>query len=130
MDGLTQATSIVDRTKDLIKSGGEWISSIELENAVCSHPGIQEAAAIAIPDDKWGERPLLLCVLRQNAQVNKEDLLPLLASALPKWAVPDQIEFIAELPKGATGKILKTELRKLYPAIPEKQLANHSKEAI
>jgi len=105
---------LTDRTKDLIKSGGEWISSIELENIAVGHPDVAEAAAIAVPDEKWGERPLLIVVPRTGCSPSPEDLRAFYQGKVPKWSVPDRIEVVASLPHGATGKILKTELRRLY----------------
>jgi len=105
---------IVDRTKDVIKSGGEWISSIELENAAMGHPGVAEAAVIGLPHPKWGERPLLLIKRSAADTVNAEELRDYLASKVAKWCLPDAIEFIDELPHTATGKLLKTELRQRY----------------
>eukprot|EP00286_Rhodomonas_abbreviata_P028690 CAMPEP_0181304010 /NCGR_PEP_ID=MMETSP1101-20121128/8897_1 /TAXON_ID=46948 /ORGANISM="Rhodomonas abbreviata, Strain Caron Lab Isolate" /LENGTH=562 /DNA_ID=CAMNT_0023409689 /DNA_START=102 /DNA_END=1790 /DNA_ORIENTATION=+ len=109
---------VVDRTKDLIKSGGEWISSIELENVAMGHPDVAQAAAIAIPDAKWGERPLLLFVLKPSAaspapEVAAE-LKKMLTKALPKWSVPERVEQAEALPIGGTGKVLKNKLRDMY----------------
>lgn len=114
-DGYMQ---IVDRAKDVIKSGGEWISSIELENAAMSHPAILEAAVIAVPHEKWGERPLLICTRRAGADVSAPQLLAHVATRVAKWWLPEGVEFVASLPHGATGKVLKTELRRQY-AIPQ-----------
>ena len=105
---------IVDRTKDVIKSGGEWISSIELENAAVGHPEVQEAAAIAIPHPKWQERPLLVVVRKPGSALTREALLDYLKTKVVKWAVPDDVEFVAELPHTATGKLLKSRLREDY----------------
>ncbi len=102
---------ITDRTKDVIKSGGEWISSIELENISVGHPGIKEAAVIAIPHPKWDERPLVVAVKNDGADVNKESLLSYLADNVAKWQIPDDVVFIDELPHGATGKLNKLKLR-------------------
>jgi fatty-acyl-CoA synthase len=105
---------ITDRTKDLIKSGGEWISSVDLENALMSHPEIQESAVIAIPDLKWQERPLAVVVLKEGAAVTPETLRAHLALRFPKWWLPDRFVFAKEIPRTATGKFLKTKLRELY----------------
>jgi fatty-acyl-CoA synthase len=105
---------IVDRTKDVIKSGGEWISSIELENAAMGHPGVAEAAVIGLPHPKWGERPLLLIVRTDTDAVDAQSLHDYLATKVAKWWLPDAIEFVDGLPHTATGKLLKTELRKRY----------------
>src|SRR5262249_10797109 len=83
-----------DRTKALIKSGGEWISSVDLENAIMSHPQVQEAAVIAIPDEKWGERPLAVVVLRPGAEVTAEVLRDHIAPAFPKWYLPNKFSFV------------------------------------
>ncbi len=105
---------ITDRSKDLIKSGGEWISSLDLENIVMSHPGVANCAVIAVPDAKWDERPLLIVVPREDAPPPKEDLLGLLAQRLAKWQVPDDVVFLDQLPLTATGKVSKLTLRKQF----------------
>jgi len=112
-DGYMKLT---DRTKDLIKSGGEWISSIELENVAASHPDVAEAAAIAVPDDKWGERPLVIVVPREGRTPTPEALKAWFEGRVAKYAVPDRVAIAESLPHGATGKILKTELRRIYLA--------------
>lgn len=105
---------ITDRSKDLIKSGGEWISSVDLENALVAHPGVAEAAVIAVADPKWQERPLAVVVLKGNSAVTEEDLRSLLARKFAKWQLPDHFIFVPELPHTSTGKLLKSELRRLY----------------
>ncbi|MEM8703869.1 MAG: long-chain fatty acid--CoA ligase [Pseudomonadota bacterium] len=105
---------ITDRSKDLIKSGGEWISSLDLENIVMSHPGVANCAVIAVPDPKWDERPLLVVVPREDAQPNEDELLALLADRLAKWQVPDEIVIVEQLPLTATGKVSKLTLRKQH----------------
>jgi len=105
---------ITDRIKDLIKSGGEWISSIDLENAATDHPEVAEAAAIAIAHPKWGERPLLIVVRRDRAEVTGEQLRTFLAAKVAKWWLPDEVVFVDELPHTATGKISKLALRKRF----------------
>jgi fatty-acyl-CoA synthase len=110
-DGYVQIT---DRSKDVIKSGGEWVSSIDLENAAMMHPGVQHAAAIGVPHPKWQERPLLIVVKAPGREVQKEELHDFLATKLVKWWMPDAIEFIEALPLGATGKVLKRELRQQF----------------
>ena len=105
---------IQDRTKDLIKSGGEWISSVALENALMAHDAVAEAAVIAIPDERWGERPIGVVVLKEDEEVTEEELTSLLAEGHPKWSLPDAIEFVDEIPHTATGKALKMELRERY----------------
>jgi fatty-acyl-CoA synthase len=105
---------ITDRAKDVIKSGGEWISSIELENIAMGHPGVSEAAVIGIPDQKWGERPLLLIVKRPGAATDKAAVLSWVTGRVARWWVPDDVLFVDEIPHTATGKIAKTELRARY----------------
>ncbi|WP_404480726.1 long-chain fatty acid--CoA ligase [Novosphingobium sp. BL-52-GroH] len=102
---------LTDRTKDLIKSGGEWISSVELENAAVGHPEVLEAAAIGIAHPRWDERPVLVVVRRPGASVSAETLRAFLAGRVAKWWLPDAIEFVAELPHTGTGKISKKDLR-------------------
>ena len=110
-DGYMQIT---DRSKDVIKSGGEWISSIDLENEAVGCPGVAEAAVIAVPHPKWDERPLLIAVKEPGATVTKEDVIAHLAGSLAKWQLPDDVIFVDQLPHTATGKILKTKLRGEY----------------
>ena len=105
---------ITDRAKDVIKSGGEWISSVELENAAIGCPGVAEAAAIGVPHPKWDERPLLLVVKKPGAEVCAEDVRAHLAGQVAKWWLPDEILFVDSLPHSATGKLLKTALREQY----------------
>jgi acyl-CoA synthetase (AMP-forming)/AMP-acid ligase II len=109
---------IKDRSKDVIKSGGEWISSVELENALMAHPAVAEAAVIAIPDEKWAERPLAAVVLREGASATADELREFLAPSFAKWWLPDRIEFIAEIPKTSVGKFRKTALREQFAAEP------------
>ncbi|MEM9635226.1 MAG: long-chain fatty acid--CoA ligase [Pseudomonadota bacterium] len=106
--------NITDRSKDLIKSGGEWISSLDLENIVMSHPGVANCAVIAVPDEKWDERPLLIVQAREDAQPQSQDLLDLLADRIAKWQLPDDVVFVDELPLTATGKVSKLTLRKQH----------------
>jgi fatty-acyl-CoA synthase len=105
---------ITDRSKDVIKSGGEWISSVDLENAAVGCPGIAEAAAIGVKHPKWDERPLLLVVRKDGATVSAEDVRAHLAAHVAKWWLPDEILFVDSLPHTATGKLLKTALREQY----------------
>jgi fatty-acyl-CoA synthase len=105
---------IVDRRKDVIKSGGEWISSIDLENAAVGHPAVREACVIGVAHPKWDERPLLLIVLKEGQQASKDDILQFLAGHVAKWWLPDDVVFVAELPHTATGKLLKVDLREKY----------------
>ena len=103
---------IADRSKDLVKSGGEWISSIALENALVGHPAVAEACVIAVPHPRWGERPLACVVLRPNAApVTEEDLIEFLRPSFPKWWLPDAIVFLDELPRTGVGKLDKKVLR-------------------
>jgi fatty-acyl-CoA synthase len=107
---------ITDRTKDLIKSGGEWISSVDLENALMAHPAVAEAAVIAIPDEKWSERPLACVVLKPGQQVDtKEFDAHLLARSFAKWQLPERYEFIEAIPRTSTGKFWKVKLRERFP---------------
>jgi acyl-CoA synthetase (AMP-forming)/AMP-acid ligase II len=110
-DGSIQIT---DRAKDVIKSGGEWISSIDLENAAVGCPGVAEAAAIGIPHPKWDERPLLLVVRSNGSEVGADEIRSHLSQQLAKWWLPDAIEFVEELPHTATGKLSKKDLRDQY----------------
>lgn len=107
-DGFMQIT---DRSKDVIKSGGEWISSIEIENIAMSHPAVHEAAAIACRHPKWDERPLLVVVLKPGATATREELLKFFEGRTAKWQVPDDVAFVTELPHTATGKLMKLKLR-------------------
>ena len=106
--------TITDRAKDVIKSGGEWISSIEIENLAVGHPSVLEAAVIAARHPRWQERPLLLVHRKQDADVTKQELLEFLANKIAKWWLPDDVVFVDELPHTATGKVLKTRLREQY----------------
>jgi fatty-acyl-CoA synthase len=112
-DGYLQIT---DRRKDVIKSGGEWISSIELENAAVAHADVAEAAVIAVPDPRWGERPLLIVMPRPGCRPERDALIALLARQFPKWMLPDDVVYIDEMPHTATGKIMKTRLREMFGA--------------
>jgi 3-(methylthio)propionyl---CoA ligase len=111
VDGFVQ---IVDRSKDVIKSGGEWISSIDLENIALSHPAVREAAVVAKPDARWGERPLLIVVLRDKAEIAERELLDYYTDKVARWWIPDAVVVASELPHTATGKLLKTKIRELY----------------
>ncbi|MBV8065544.1 MAG: long-chain fatty acid--CoA ligase [Actinobacteria bacterium] len=105
---------IKDRSKDVIKSGGEWISSVELENAIMAHPAVAEAAVIAIPDERWAERPLAAVVLKAGASANADELRDFLAPSFAKFWLPDRFEFVAEIPKTSVGKFRKTALREQF----------------
>jgi fatty-acyl-CoA synthase len=106
--------TIRDRTKDVIKSGGEWISSIDLENAVIAHPAVAMAAVIGVPHPKWDERPLLLVVTKPEQALDKAAILAFLEPRIAKWWMPDEVIFVDSLPVGGTGKVQKNELRKTY----------------
>ncbi|MER7454566.1 long-chain fatty acid--CoA ligase [Nocardia beijingensis] len=106
--------TLVDRSKDVIKSGGEWISSVDLENAVVGHPAVAEAAVIGVPDDKWDERPLVAVVLAEGAEAKPEELRDFLADKFAKWQLPERWTFIAEVPKTSVGKFDKKRLRSQY----------------
>jgi fatty-acyl-CoA synthase len=102
---------LVDRTKDLVKSGGEWISSVDLENEIMAHPAVEEAAVIAIPHEKWTERPLACVVVKEGQSLTGEELIEFLTPRVAKWWLPDAVEFIDEVPKTSVGKFSKRTLR-------------------
>jgi fatty-acyl-CoA synthase len=110
---------IADRTKDLIKSGGEWISSVALENALMAHPNVQEAAVIAMPDERWGERPLACIVCRPAASgsTTPAELNDFLAQQFAKWWLPERYLFLEELPKTSVGKFDKKAMRQHHAAV-------------
>ena len=108
---------IKDRSKDVIKSGGEWISSVDLENALMAHPAVAEAAVIAVPDAKWAERPLAVVVLREGQTATSDELRDFLAPQFAKFWLPDRVEFVDEIPKTSVGKFRKTALRDQF--VPE-----------
>ena len=110
-DGFLQIT---DRAKDLIKSGGEWISSIDLENVAMSHPDVAQAAAIAMPHPKWLERPMLVVIPREGAAPDKAEILDFLADKVAKWWLPDDVVFVEAFPMTATGKVSKARLRERF----------------
>ena len=105
---------ITDRAKDVIKSGGEWISTIELENLAVAHPDVVEAAVIGVPHPKWDERPLLVVVPRKDARPTRDALLDFLKPKVAGWWLPDDVVFVEEIPHTATGKIQKTALRQRF----------------
>ncbi|MEM0373900.1 MAG: AMP-dependent synthetase, partial [Sulfolobales archaeon] len=107
---------VVDRIKDVIKSGGEWISTVDLENTIMNHPAVKEACVIGVPHPKWGERPLAFVVLRSEfvGKVTKEDILEFLKNRFAKWQLPDEIIFVDEIPKTSVGKFDKKVLREKY----------------
>lgn len=106
--------TLTDRAKDVIKSGGEWISSVDLENHLMAHPDVIEAAVVGVPDPRWEERPLASVVLRAGAEVSARDLRAFLAERVPKWQLPERWTFIAEVPKTSVGKFSKKTLRQMY----------------
>jgi fatty-acyl-CoA synthase len=110
-DGCMQ---IVDRAKDVIKTGGEWISSIDLENAALTHENILEACVVGVPHPKWDERPLLFLITKDGNEIPKQEINDFLLEKVVKWWLPDDIIFVKELPHGATGKLLKVDLREEY----------------
>ena len=112
-DGFMQIT---DRSKDVIKSGGEWISSIDLENTAVAHPAVKEAAVIGVPHPKWDERPLLIVVKKPGASLTRDELLEFFKGKVAKWWMPDDVVFVDDLPHTATGKLLKTKLREDFKA--------------
>jgi len=106
--------AITDRTKDVIKSGGEWISSIDVENTVMGHPDVAEAAVIGVPHPKWTERPLLVVIRAEGSKLTRDEILGWLEGRVAKWWIPDDVVFVEEIPHTATGKIKKIELRKQF----------------
>ncbi len=105
---------ITDRSKDVIKSGGEWISSIDLENLAVGHPKVAEAAVIGVSHPKWGERPLLVVVMKKGESATKEELIDFMRDKVAKWWLPDDVVFVDEIPHTATGKIQKLALRQRF----------------
>jgi fatty-acyl-CoA synthase len=105
---------LVDRTKDLVKSGGEWISSVELENEIMAHPSVREAAVIAVADERWGERPLACVVREDGKRLDADGLREFLADRVAKWGIPERVEFIDEVPKTSVGRFSKKTLRERY----------------
>jgi fatty-acyl-CoA synthase len=103
-----------DRTKDVIKSGGEWISSVELENEIMAHPAVAEAAVVGLPHPKWGERPLACVVLREGQTATKDEIVAFLDGRIVKWWMPDDVVFVDEIPKTSVGKFSKKDLRTQY----------------
>jgi fatty-acyl-CoA synthase len=118
---------IADRMKDLIKSGGEWISSVDLENALMEHPAVFEAAVVAVPHPKWQERPLAAVVLRENAHVTADELRAHLAVTFLRWQLPDTIVFVREIPRTSVGKFQKSRLRELFAGRSEHDVTETKK---
>jgi len=110
-DGYLQ---IRDRSKDIIKSGGEWISSVDIENQVMAHPAVKDAAVVAARHPKWDERPILLIVAKDGKNVTEPEMLSFLTGKIAKWWLPDRVISIGEIPRNATGKIRKNILREQY----------------
>jgi acyl-CoA synthetase (AMP-forming)/AMP-acid ligase II len=110
-DGFLQIT---DRTKDVIKSGGEWISSIDVENIAMAHPAVAMAACIGVPHPKWDERPILVVMKKPGAELTAKDLLAFYDGKIAKWQVPDDVVFVDGIALGATGKIQKNKLREQF----------------
>jgi fatty-acyl-CoA synthase len=106
--------TLTDRAKDVIKSGGEWISSVDLENALMAHPDVLEAAVVGIPDEKWAERPLASVVLREGAEVSPGELRDYLARSVAKWQLPEAWTFIEAVPRTSVGKFDKKVIRRWY----------------
>ena len=105
---------IVDRAKDLVKSGGEWISSVDLENTLMGHPAVKEAAVIGVPHPKWQERPLAAVVLKDGATATAKELREFLSQSFAKWQLPDAFVFVNEIPRTSVGKFKKIELREQF----------------
>jgi fatty-acyl-CoA synthase len=105
---------ITDRTKDLIKSGGEWISSLDLENALTGHPAVQEAAVIGIAHPKWDERPLAVVICKEGRTVSEQELRDYLAPRFAKFCLPEGYAFVSEIPRTSTGKMMKAALREQF----------------
>jgi fatty-acyl-CoA synthase len=116
---------VTDRAKDVIKSGGEWISSIDLENLAVGHPKVAEAAVIGVRHPKWDERPLLIIVLKKDQTASKDEILRFMRDKVANWWMPDEVVFVEEIPHTATGKIQKTVLRARFKdfALPGKVAA-------
>ena len=105
---------VTDRAKDVIKSGGEWISSIDLENLAVGHPKVAEAAVVGVKHPKWDERPLLIIVLKKDQTATRDEILRFMQCKIASWWMPDEVVFLDEIPHTATGKILKTVLRERF----------------
>ena len=123
-DGYLQIT---DRQKDLIKCAGEWISSLEIESLATEHPAVVQAAVIGVPDEKWGERPVLIVVLQPGSNVSESDVLALYDARVAKWCVPVRVVFVDSLPMSATGKVQKNTLREMYADLPRGPLPSASR---
>jgi fatty-acyl-CoA synthase len=117
---------ITDRSKDVIKSGGEWISSVEIETALIGHPDVLEATVVGVPDERWQERPLAVVRLRDGAGVSPDELCTFLASRVARWWVPERWAFVGEVPKTSVGKYDKKVVRAMYAegVLPVTELAS------
>jgi fatty-acyl-CoA synthase len=113
----TARIRLVDRTKDMIKSGGEWIGSAEIENELILHPQVSEAAVIGVASRKWSERPLACVVVEPGAELEAQELIDFVAAALPKWKVPDRVVFVSSIPKTSVGKYSKRDLREQFAGV-------------
>jgi fatty-acyl-CoA synthase len=122
----TGCIRIMDRSKDLVKSGGEWISSVDLENLLMAHEAIAEAAVIAIPDEKWGERPLAVVVFREGQEASPDELREHLGRDFAKWQLPERFEVVEALPRTATGKFKKLVLREQFSGESAQAASAHS----
>jgi len=109
--------NLVDRSKDLVKSGGEWISSVDLENTIMGHPAIREAAVIGLPHEKWVERPVAVVALREGQHVDEASLQAWIGERVAKWMIPDRILFVDAIPRTGVGKFLKRELREQHKTL-------------
>jgi len=108
---------IVDRSKDLVKSGGEWISSVDLENLLMGHPAVREACVIGLPHERWVERPVAVVVLREGQQADEPGIQAWLGERVVKWMIPDRVIFIDVIPRTGVGKFLKRELRERFHSL-------------
>ncbi|MEM9421835.1 MAG: AMP-binding protein, partial [Pseudomonadota bacterium] len=128
-DGRMQIT---DRAKDVIKSGGEWLSTIDIENAALSHPAVVQAAAVGMPHPKWDERPLLIVQLAEGQSAEPVEILEFVKKSLPKISWPDDVQIVEEIPIGATGKVLKTKLREVFKdyVLPTASASAQSKDSV
>jgi fatty-acyl-CoA synthase len=119
---------LVDRTKDLVKSGGEWISSVQLENAIMAHPKVAEAAVIGVPHERWSERPLACVVVKPGESLTADEVREHLVPLVPRWWLPDAVEFIDAVPKTSVGKFSKRTLREQFAdyRLPDRQGAGQA----
>ena len=106
--------TLTDRSKDLIKSGGEWISSLHLEMIICQHPEVHDAAVVGVLHSKWGERPIVIAESKSNKNPSEEEILSYFENKIVKWQIPDKVVFVDELPLSSTGKPLKKDLKRKF----------------